>query len=189
MKSLIPELSRKAIHIGALVLPVGYYILPEKQGKMILLILTLLSLIIDVVRLNEPRVRTFFYYFFGRLVRDHERYNLLGSTYLLLACLICVYAFPKPIAVASLCFLIVGDTMAALVGRAYGRIPIFTKTLEGSLACFASCVVIGLIIFGLQLKIILGGAFVATLFELLPIPLDDNLRIPLSAGFTMMLLS
>jgi dolichol kinase len=34
----------------------------------------------------------------------------------------------------------------------------------------------------------LAGAFVATLFELLPIPLDDNLRIPLSAGFAMMLL-
>jgi dolichol kinase len=190
LKSLIPELSRKAIHIGALAIPVGYYILPERQGQVIILIMFIVSFVIDVVRLNEPRIRTFFYYFFGRLVRDHERYNLLGSTYLLLACLICVWAFEKNIAVASLCFLIVGDTMAALVGRAYGRIPIFTKTLEGSLACFASCLVIGLIVFGLKgFRIFLGGAVVATLFELLPIPLDDNLRIPLSAGFTMMLLS
>jgi dolichol kinase len=29
------------------------------------------------------------------------------------------------------------------------------------------------------------GAFTATVFELLPIPLDDNFRIPLSAGFAM----
>ena len=189
MRSLTSEIGRKAIHLGAIILPVGYYILPETQGRRILLILTLISLVIDVVRLNEPRIRTFFYYFFGRLVRDHERYNLLGSTYVLLACLISVYAFNKPIAVASLCFLIVGDTMAALVGRTFGRISILSKTLEGSLACFASCVVIGLIIPDLTLKMVLGGAFVATLFELLPIPLDDNLRIPLSAGFTMMLLS
>ena len=188
MKSLVPELGRKAIHLGALILPIGYYVLPEAQGRKILLTLTLLSLTVDVVRLNEPRVRTFFYYFFGRLVRDHERYNLLGATYVLLACLICAYAFSKPVAVASLCFLIVGDTVAALVGKRFGRIPIFTKSLEGSLACFVSCVAIGLIIPGLTLKMTLAGAFVATLFELLPIPLDDNLRIPLSAGFTMMLL-
>ncbi|MBD3335556.1 MAG: phosphatidate cytidylyltransferase [Candidatus Eisenbacteria bacterium] len=188
MKSLTPELGRKAIHLGAIILPVGYYILPEARGRQILVILTLISLTIDVIRLNEPRIRTFFYYFFGRLVRDHERYNLLGSTYLLLACLIAVYTFEKPIAVAALCFLIVGDTMAALVGRTFGRIPIFNKTLEGSLACFASCIVIGLIVPGLTWTMILAGSLVATLFELLPIPLDDNLRIPLSAGFTMMLL-
>jgi dolichol kinase len=182
-------MERKAIHLGAIVIPVGYYILPENQGKTILLVLTALSLTIDVVRLNEARVRTFFYYFFGRLVRDHERYNLLGSTYVLLACLISAYAFPKPIAVAAVSFLIVGDTMAALVGRSVGRIPIFTKTLEGSLACFGSCVAIGLIIPDITLRMTLGGAFVATLFELLPIPLDDNLRIPLAAGFAMLLLA
>lgn len=175
--------------MGALILPVGYYILPEHQGRMILLGLTVFSLTVDAVRLNEPRIRTFFYYFFGRLVRDHERYNLLGATYVLLSCLLCAYLFPKPIAVAALCFLIVGDTLAALVGKVYGRIPVFNKTLEGSLACLVSCIVIGLIIFGPQYRIVLGGAFVATVFELLPIPLDDNLRIPLSSGFTMMLLA
>jgi dolichol kinase len=34
----------------------------------------------------------------------------------------------------------------------------------------------------------LGGALAATLFELFPIPLDDNMRISLSAGFAMTLL-
>ncbi len=85
-----------------------------------LLILTILALAVDVIRLHEPRVRTFFFYLFGKLVRDHERFNLLGSTYILLAALICSYAFDRPIAIASMAFLILGDAAAAIVGRAVG---------------------------------------------------------------------
>jgi dolichol kinase len=41
-----------------------------------------------------------------------------------------------------------------------------------------------------ELPLVVGlvGAIVATVFELLPVPLDDNFRIPLSAGFAMELL-
>lgn len=183
------ELGRKAIHLTALAIPVGYYFVGEPLGRLILVILTGASFLIEVLRLNDPRIRSFFYIFFGRLVREHERYNLLGGTYLLLSSLICVYAFSKPVAVAALAFLIVGDTMAALVGRAVGRVRIFGKTLEGSLACLATCLVIGWIIPGLPWRVMVVGALMATLIELLPIPLDDNLRIPLAAGFAMTLMA
>jgi len=183
------ELGRKAIHLSALAIPIGYYFIGEPIGRLILVVLTGLSFLIEVLRLNDPRIRSFFYIFFGRLVREHERYNLLGGTYLLLSSLICVYAFSKPVAVAALAFLIVGDTMAALVGRAVGRVRIFGKTLEGSLACLATCLVIGWIIPGLPWRMTVVGALMATLIELLPIPLDDNLRIPLAAGFAMTLMA
>jgi dolichol kinase len=182
------ELGRKAIHVAALAIPIGYYFMAEPLGRAILAVLTAASFVIDGVRLNQPKVRTFFYIFFGRMVRDHERYNLLGATYLLLSSLICVYAFAKPVAVAALGFLILGDTVAALVGRAVGRVRIFGKTLEGSLACLAVCLAIGAVIPELSWAQRACGALVATLIELVPVPLDDNLRIPLASGFTMMLL-
>ena len=194
---LLSELRRKAIHFGSLVIPVGYYLLPEPVGKNLLLIATLVAIVLDVIRLNEPRIRTFFYYLFGKMVRDHERYSLLGSTYVLLASLICVYAFERPIAIVSIAFVQVGDGMAAVVGRAFGRTKVFDKSLEGSIACLASCILVGLLYPGdpflqpsdpLTWSMIVGGALVATLFELVPMPLDDNLRISLSAGFTMTLL-
>ena len=80
--------------------------------------------------------------------------------------------------------------LAAIVGRSFGRVRVFGKTLEGSLACFGACVLVSLLYPGdpFTWRMILGGALVATLFELLPIPLDDNLRISLSAGFAMTLL-
>jgi dolichol kinase len=188
---------RKAIHFGGMVIPIGYYFVPESTGKNLLLIATLIAIVLDVIRLNEPRVRTLFYYLFGKMVRDHERYSLLGSTYVLLASLICVYAFERPIAIVAIAFVLVGDAMAAVVGRAFGRVKVFGKSLEGSIACLVSCVLVGLLYPGDPIlqpsdpftwSMIVGGALVATIFELVPMPLDDNLRISLSAGFTMTLL-
>ncbi len=183
------EIGRKSIHLAAIAIPVGYYFVPVRVGQIVLICLTALSFLIDVVRLNQPRIRTFFYVFFGRLVRDHERYNLLGATYLLLSSLICAYAFEKPVAVAALSFLILGDTAAAVVGKAIGRTPVFGKTLEGSIACFVVCVLVGWAIPDLSWARTIAGAAMATLFELLPVPLDDNLRIPLASGFAMTLLA
>jgi dolichol kinase len=187
---LLGEVRRKSIHFFGLVVPIGYYLMPEAIGRLVLLVLTILALAVDVIRLHEPRVRTFFFYLFGKLVRDHERFNLLGSTYLLLAALICSYAFDRPIAITSMAFLIIGDAAAAIVGRAMGRVRFFGKSLEGSLACFISCLLVAWLYPGdpFTWRMMLGGALAATLFELFPIPLDDNMRISLSAGFAMTLL-
>jgi dolichol kinase len=64
----------------------------------------------------------------------------------------------------------------------------FGKTLEGSLACFAVRHGSRRSFPDLPFPVGLVGALVATVFELLPIPLDDNFRIPLSAGFATELL-
>ena len=187
----LSEVRRKAFHLAGVVFPIGYYLAPDPSGKHVLIALTVAAIVIDVVRLNEPRVRTFFYYLFGRIVRDHERYNLLGSSYVLLASLLCSYAFERPIAIVSMAFISVGDAMAAIVGRRFGRPRIFGKSIEGSLACFVSCLVVAWVYPGdpFTWRMMLGGAAAATIFELVPIPLDDNMRISLSAGFAMTLLA
>jgi glycerol-3-phosphate acyltransferase PlsY len=138
-----------------------------------------------VFRLNHLPTRNVFRHFFGELLRNHEEVSLLGSTYLLIACLLSIHLFPKPIAVLALAFLIVGDTMAAIVGKWLGRVRIFDKTLEGSLACLVTCYLLTLLVPEVPFRVAVVGALTATVFELLPIPLDDNFRIPLSAGFAM----
>lgn len=185
------ELARKAIHVSSLGIPIGLYLAPEEVSKLVLLVFAVITLAVDVVRLHAPQVRALFYFLFGRIIREHERFNLLGSTYLLLAALLCIYAFSKPIAVVALGFLVVGDTVAALVGRRWGRTQILNKSLEGSLACFAACLLVGWLYPGPEITwpMILVGAFIATLFEFLPIPMDDNLRMSLSAGFAMTLVA
>lgn len=188
---LADELKRKSIHLASLVIPLVYYASPEswsRTWKRSLLAAVLISLAIEVFRLNHPRIRHVFRHFFGQLLRIHEDVSLLGSTYLLLGCLLTLHLFWKPVAVLALGFLIIGDTVAAIVGKSIGRTRVFGKTLEGSLACFLVCFALARLVPEIPLWIGLVGALTATLFELLPIPLDDNFRIPLSAGFAMELL-
>jgi glycerol-3-phosphate acyltransferase PlsY len=188
---LASELKRKSIHLASVVIPIGFYLSPDAWGiywKRGLLALVLVALAIEIVRLHHPGTRSLFRHFFGELLRGHEEASLLGSTYHLIACLLTIHLFSKPVAVLALGFLIVGDTFAAIIGKWVGRFRIYGKTLEGSAAMFAICFAMSLAMPGIPVPVGLMGAVVATLFELMPIPLDDNFRVPLSAGFAMELL-
>jgi dolichol kinase len=185
------ELKRKSIHLASMIIPVGFYLSPAAwtgNWKRGLLASVILSLAIEVFRINHPRMRHAFRHFFGELLRNHEDISLLGSTYLLIACLLTIYLFDKPVACLALSFLILGDTVAAIVGKSIGRVGLFGKTLEGSLACLLVCYALTRFVPEIPFPVAVVGAVTATVFELLPIPLDDNFRIPLSAGFAMELL-
>jgi dolichol kinase len=189
---MIGELHRKAIHIFSLVIPVGYYVLPEESARKALLVAAVVAVVIEALRLNEPHLRNITFRLAGALLREHEKTGLFSSTYLILGSLLCAHSFSKPVVIAAVLFLILGDAAAALVGRVFGRTQIFDKTLEGSLACLGVCLAVGVLLglvpdLDLPLKAAAAGAVTATVFELLPIPLDDNFRIPLSAGFAMRL--
>ena len=109
----------------------------------------------------------------------------MGSTYFLFSSLLVILLFPKPIAIASLLILVLSDTSAALVGRGIGKVSFWGKTLEGSMAFFICSLLIVWIYPNLDRFPGSLAALGATLVELLPIPLDDNLTIPLVAGAIM----
>lgn len=193
----LSEAQRKAIHLGCIVLPLWLLFewLPWPRGRTewrwFLIVLTLVAIALDVVRIHDHRVRSFFRRFVGELIREHERFNLLGSTYLVIAALLAVEIFPQPVAAAALGFTVLGDGMAALVGKAWGRTRFFKKTLEGAAGGFIACLAWAAFLGGTGLLpwgMVLTGALVASLVELLPIPLDDNLGITLFAGYAMKLL-
>ena len=189
---LASELKRKGIHLASLAIPIAYYLSPQSWSRIwerALLASVILSLAIEIFRLHNPQIRGIFRHFFGELLRNHEEVSLLGSTYLLIAMLLTLHLFEKPVAVLALGFLVLGDTMAAIVGKSIGKHRLLGgKSVEGSLACFVVCFGLTLLMPGIPFTVGLVGALTATVFELLPIPLDDNFRIPLSAGFAMELL-
>lgn len=196
-KSFLTEAQRKAIHLTFLVLPLEllYETLPWPRGKRqfreLFLLLVVGAITVDLLRIHAHRVRAFFRAFFGGMIREHERFSLLGSTYLLLAALLAIEIFPQPVAAAALGFTVLGDAFAAIVGKAWGRRRILNKSVEGFLGCLTACVAWGafLALSGyLPWTVVLTGAVVASLVEFLPIPLDDNLGITLSAGYAMKLL-
>jgi dolichol kinase len=193
----LAEARRKAIHLGFVVLPLGllHEFLPWPRGRaqfaLLFVMLTVGAIAIDLLRLHDHRVRGFFRTFFGELIREHERFSLLGSTYLLLASLLAIEIFPQPVAAAALGFTVLGDALGALVGRAYGRHRFFNKSLEGAAGCLVACLLWGAYVAAVAhvpVPALVLGALVATVVEMLPIPLDDNLGITLASGFAMKLM-
>jgi dolichol kinase len=146
-------------------------------------------LVADLVKMHQPRWRSVFTTFFGPLIRRHEHTGITSSTYMIVSALVATYLFDRHVAAAALVFLIVGDTLAAMIGLAWGKTPLFGKTLEGFLAGFVSSfVAAALLVPELSLPAIALGALAGAVAEVLPLPVDDNFRIPLVAGLVLQFL-
>ncbi len=191
----VPPLSetlRKGIHISSLVIPLSYrYLLGYNRRLAFLLLLAafILSLIMEFYRLWHKTFRKTFYRMFGLVLRRHELKDFTGATYLLFAAMLSVAIFKGEIAFCALVFLSVGDTFAAVIGMNYGRRKFIgmRKSLEGSLGCFVSCLIFGLIFYWNQPVMIVSGSLAAAVAELVNIPVDDNVKIPIASGFAMYL--
>jgi glycerol-3-phosphate acyltransferase PlsY len=99
------------------------------------------------------------------------------------------WLFEKEIAAMSLCFLAVGDPVAGIVGEKWGSKKIWGKSFEGAMACFVSCLVLGICLGNTALSVsflaALAGSFCAALVEFLPLHLNDNFTIPIAVAGVM----
>tara|TARA_X000001036_G_scaffold1584_1_gene1309 strand:+ start:147 stop:731 length:585 start_codon:yes stop_codon:yes gene_type:complete len=186
------EYIRKIIHLFSLIIPFGYlYIITDKYLMVqILIVLNIIFLFCDIARHRIAWIQSIFKYFFNDMLRRHElKGHLTGATWVLIGSLISILLFTKYVAIIALIFMSLGDTAAGLIGQKYGKHKVGNKTWEGFFAGLIICFIVSINFPFLPLKISLVGAFVAMIMELLPIPLDDNFKIPLGSGAIMMMLS
>ncbi|MEA3297486.1 MAG: phosphatidate cytidylyltransferase [candidate division Zixibacteria bacterium] len=185
------EVVRKSTHLMSLVFPAGYYFLQLSRAGMlaVMIPITVLMILIDIARLRKWS----FWQAFARrilspIIRHHETAgDFTGATYILLAVCLTVALYEKSIAVAAIAFIIVGDTLAALIGRRFGRHRFGNKSFEGSLACLVGTLAVACVTPGLAWPIAVFGAFVATIVEALPLGIDDNISVPILSGLSMTL--
>ena len=187
------ELFRKAIHLSTnsfISLAYLFLYIPKIWMTILLGIASVMFVVIDLGRTRDGWLSKIFGKLFNGMLRSHELDGkLTGASYVLIGSFISVTVFPKDIAVLALLFTAIGDTAAALYGRKFGKFRIWNKTLEGSIAGLVACLVITLFFPQIPDIIKFSGAFAAMFIELLPIKIDDNLRIPLFSGFVMYILS
>jgi dolichol kinase len=181
------EISRKIVHLVSLSIPIGYALMAKETALFILLLLFLGFLSVDLLRHYHSGIASLFRkYFLGTVLREQEKATLMGATYLLFSTLLTILLFPKPIAIASILILILADTSAALVGKAIGKVSIFGKTIEGSVAFFLCALLIVWTYPNLNRFSGSLAALGATVIEILPTGIDDNLTIPLIASAIML---
>lgn len=195
--SLKNELLRKSIHLSSSVIPVSYYFLSREIEIIMLSVLSLILIIIDVARIKNVSFQNIYLKFLKPILRNHELENeknlFTGGTYIVIAYLACVIFFPKAISITSMFIVIFPDSLAAIVGKVYGKHFIGNKTIEGSSAFFIT----GIIVVMLSPKVTdsISEYYIAfvcvlltTFFELLTLKIDDNISIPLFFGCAYLIL-
>jgi len=146
-------------------------------------------LALDVTRLAIPAVNTFLFTRFSSFIRKNEAHKLTGTAPYVLGIGLSLYAFSLPVATAAICFLAFGDVAATTIGERYGRTKIGGKSLEGTIAFVIAALAAGgaLVLMGSGTNpwVMVLGALVAAGVELLPLPINDNLVIPIVSGGVM----
>lgn len=184
---------RRVFHvIAGSSIPVGVLFLPMALVQWLLIVFSIVAVTLEAGRAMMPPMNDLLLRWLP-FFKPQERVQVTGATYLWISATIAVFAFDKDTAVLGLLFLAFGDPVAALVGGRDHRARIFGKSIAGSSAFVVAAIAAGA---GASLHPdiplawwLVPGAVTAAIAELLPIPFDDNLSVPLAAAGIMALLA
>lgn len=199
VRMVAQEIERKSFHLSGLSVPLLWLYTTSKgmsrvtQTKVAWCVLTF-GWTCDIVRVYVPFVQR--NWPLKKILRKHEIGQLCGACYFSMGCVVSLTCFPPSVAMTSIVWLVLGDLSAALIGRSFGGDIVAVKlgregkkSLEGSVAMFIVCVVIGLITFQevpLREYAVILGSLVATITELYePFGFNDNLTIPIFSSLAL----
>ena len=189
---LVYECKRKAFHLLSLVYLAAYWTLGYPRVLHWLLSWTIFVASLEAARLCFPRLNQALTNLFANLSRPEESRHYSGVFHTATGALVLIFFFGKfpQIVSASLFYVTFGDAAAALIGKSIGkhRLSGGKKSLEGSLACFLTCLLIGKL-FGFHLFASLAAAATGTVIEFLPTTayFNDNLWMPLGTAIALRL--
>lgn len=181
--------------VGGMIFPVFYYFTERNIALYITFAAFVLIMIFEWLRRRYAAFNAWIIIYFGGFLKEKEKSSVTAMPSFVGGALLTIFFFEKPAAITALLFLTCGDVTAAVFGRKFGNNRVFgLKTLEGTLAFFTVVVLAGLLLKNyvfphyLNSQSIIIGALLAAIVEVLPIPLDDNLTVPVCSGFILQLL-
>jgi len=183
---------RRLFHLTAgSTIPLAGIFTPETVMVWALAALSAGGLGMDLARFRIGWLNRVFLGWLAPLLKSNEASRVTGATYMALAALAVFLVFERPVAVAALLFLSFGDPAAALAGRRMPGPRVFGKSPGGTAAFIAvSWAVVGALVATGVVEYhwgFMAGAVAAGLAELAPLPIDDNLTVPIAAAGVMYL--
>ena len=198
------QIPRRLFHasMGLSVVLVYQFLLTHSRAIYILGFCACVVYILEQIRINYPELAGNIKIINKYLFRAEEQLKESAGVPYVMGILLTLISFPKVVALVAIYTLAVADPMSAIIGIKYGKTKVVQgKSLEGSLAFFVTSFIITFLVFfwwTSYLQIMLSSvillsflvAFICSLFEMIPLRLDDNLTIPLfTAGMTLLLCS
>ena len=152
----------------------------------------------EISRRISPRINALLMKVFGPVAHEHESHRVNSATWYATALLLLSLTQQPLWCVAGVAVLGIGDPVAGLVGRRFGRIRLMHgRSLEGTAAFFASSLLVVFALFvafhrvSVGTALLLAGAagLAGAIAELVSLRVDDNFSIPLSAAAGVALVS
>lgn len=198
MISYREEIKRKLVHLSSLWIPTAMFLLPRWPLCILFAVLLVLSLLVERARARRMPVITPLYdFFFGRMLRQEpspHAWIISGGPYVFGSAAMTLALFAPPVAPAAMAVMLLGDTAAALIGRAFGRHRSWNgKSWEGVIA-FLIAGYLGAAVFLLLSHApaslygwAIPGVVLAAAVELFEkqLRVDDNFSIPVAMGLML----
>jgi diacylglycerol kinase (CTP) len=151
----------------------------------------------ELARHSWPWFNGWVMWFFGPVARHHERYRPNSATWLGSGILVLTLTVPDHAGALGLLAIGIGDPVAGVVGRRWGRTKgLHGRSIEGSVGFAAAtfaCAVPYLLVFhaalgtGHIVALALVAAVVGAVVEHLSTVIDDNLAVPVLTGWAVAL--
>lgn len=183
-REFILEILRKSVHLVSILIVLIYKFYGKEAILWALMLFLVTVLFLDYFRV-EHGIRIPLFYI---MYRKSEADRFGGHIFFALGAISVISLFSREIAYAAVLMTTFGDLAAALIGKFYGKRRVFQKifkndkSIEGSASEFLVDFLIGLLILGNPI-VSLVMAFLATLAETAVNKIDDNLIVPVFAGF------
>jgi len=182
------DIIREAIHASGFFVPVLAGLISIPIAALLICVVSAFYFISELARMNRknlPVISTIT----RHAALQAELYEFAAAPlYFAIGILLTLLLFPAPVNGAAIAIFALGDSTASLFGGLISKKPLpFNKgkTLEGSLAGFFFAFLAGSVFVSPVLALI--GAAVAMAIESLPLPVNDNILIPLVTGSVLML--
>ncbi len=180
---------REAIHASGFFVPIIAGLIGIYPVVLMICVVSALYFLSELSRMNRKNLPVI-----SAITRNAaspaELYGFAAAPlYFAIGILITLVIFPAPVNGASIAIFTLGDSTASLFGGLISKKPLpFNKgkTIEGSLAGFFFAFLAGAFFVSPVLALI--GAAVAMAIESLPLPINDNIAIPLCTGLALMLM-
>jgi len=172
------------------------FLLTHSRAIYILGFVACIIYILEQVRINYPGLSRNIKVINKYIFRAEEQLKESAGVPYVMGLLLTLISFPKIVALIAIYTLALADPLSAIIGIKYGTTKIAkNKSLQGSTAFFLSCFLVSFLVLfwstnyvstyaWQQLLASFLIALTASLFEIIPLKIDDNLTIPLFTALT-----
>lgn len=174
------------MHFALAMIPICYLLFFDRVTILWILGIITGSIVVgEILRMRFAFFTNLFNLLLENFVRESEDHSFTGATFSFIGSFITVLVFEKNVAIFAVLVLALADSTAALVGMKWGKIPFLGKTVEGTVTFLLVAILLAIFIPELPRMGAIMAALMATIVELLPSPVNDNVMIPLSSAITI----